>query len=227
MSTFESLSKEPEFIKLDAKRAAPLGALIDHNETLKELDQEKPSLRVFQRLECKIDEQIKVYEAASNAVATWFTKNGGDNLNDSGYKAYRVKAVKILNELEVARENYHDLLEDKGLIKIVQPKAEVSQKDLVEALKSLADSTGKHAEATQAQTKASLHHHKVPEMAMPTFNPAECRNNPLAWSNFWQRFELFTVDSLDDKSRMGFLLSSVKEDAFAIINKIEMHRSKL
>ena len=105
-------------------------------------------------------------------------------MNDPGYKAYRVKGVKILNELELVREDYHDLLKDKGCLNIEQPKPEVSQSDLVEALKSLADSSGKHAEATQAQTKASLHHHKVPEMAMPTFNPAECRNNPLAWSNF-------------------------------------------
>ena len=94
MSTFESLSKESEFIKLDAKRAASLDALIDHSETLIALDQEKPSLRAFQRLEGKIDEQIQILEAASNAVAAWFTKNGGDNLNDTGYKAYRVKAVK-------------------------------------------------------------------------------------------------------------------------------------
>ena len=74
MSTFESLSKEAEFIKLDAKRAASLVALIDHNESLNELDQEKPSVRAFHRIEGKIDDQIIVYEAASNAVATWFTK---------------------------------------------------------------------------------------------------------------------------------------------------------
>ena len=60
MSTFESLSKEPEFIKLDAKRAASLVTLINYNESLKELDQEKPSLRAFQRLESKIDNQILV-----------------------------------------------------------------------------------------------------------------------------------------------------------------------
>ena len=108
MSTFESLSKEPEFVKLDAKRASSLVALIVHNESLRELDQEKPSLRAFQRLEGKIDEQIKVFEVASNAVTAWFTKNGGDYLNDSGYKDYWVKAVKILNELELVREDYYD-----------------------------------------------------------------------------------------------------------------------
>ena len=95
------------------------------------------------------------------------------------------------------------------------------QADLVQALKSLADSTGKHADATQAQANAALHHHKVPEMPMPTFHPAECKNNPLAWSNFWQRFELFTVDCVDDKSRMGFLLSAVKGDASDIVNNFK------
>ena len=122
MSTFESLSKEPEFIKLDAKRAASLVTLINYSESLKELDQEKPSLRAFQRLESKIDNEILVFEAASNAVTAWFTKNGGDYLDDSGYKDYRVKAVKILNELEVVREGYHDLLKNKGLLEIAAPK---------------------------------------------------------------------------------------------------------
>ena len=56
MSTFESLSKEPEFIKLNAKRDASLEALIVHNESLNALDREKPSLRAFQRLEVKIDD---------------------------------------------------------------------------------------------------------------------------------------------------------------------------
>ena len=72
MTTFESLSKEPEFIKLNAKRDASLDALIIHNESLNALDREKPSLRAFQRLEVKIDDQIKVLEGATNAVAAWF-----------------------------------------------------------------------------------------------------------------------------------------------------------
>ena len=86
MTTLEILSKESEFIKLDAKRGASLDTLTDHNEAINALDQEKPSVRAFQRLEVKIDDQIKVFEVASNAVAAWFTKNGGDNLNDTGYK---------------------------------------------------------------------------------------------------------------------------------------------
>ena len=121
MTTFEILSKESEFTKLNAKREASLEALTVQKESLNALDQGKPSLRAFQRLESKIDNQILVFEAASNAVTAWFTKNGGDYLDDSGYKDYRVKAVKILNELEIVRETYHDLLEDKGLIKIDQP----------------------------------------------------------------------------------------------------------
>ena len=46
MTTFEILSKEPEFVKLDAKRGASLDALIVHNESLNALDREKPSLTV-------------------------------------------------------------------------------------------------------------------------------------------------------------------------------------
>ena len=103
MTTFEVLSKEPDFIKLDAKRTAALVALSDHHESLKALDVEKPSVRTFQRLEGSIDDDIQVFKAASNAATAWFTKNGREPLDDSGYKAYRVKAVKKLNELEIDR----------------------------------------------------------------------------------------------------------------------------
>ena len=78
-------------------------------------------MRAFHRLEGNIDEELKLFKVASNAVAAWFTKNGGDNLNDSGYKAYRVKAVKIINDLEIARENHHDLLKSKGLLQPATP----------------------------------------------------------------------------------------------------------
>ena len=168
-----------------------------------------------------IDEDLKLFKVASNAVAAWFIKHGGDHLNDSDYKAYRVKAVKILNELEIVREDYHDLLKDKGLLEIAAPKHELTHADLVQAVKSLADSTGKHASATEAQTKANLLGHKVPEMQSPIFNPNESKTNPLAWSNFWQKFELFCQNAVDDKSRMGFLLNAVKGDAFIIIKNLK------
>ena len=70
MSTFESLSKEPDFIKFDAKRGASLDALMVHNESLEVLDVEKPSLRAFQRLEDSIDDDLRILKAASNAVTT-------------------------------------------------------------------------------------------------------------------------------------------------------------
>ena len=109
MSIFESLSKEPEFVKLNAKRASALDLLVNHKESLEELDEVNPSLRAFQRLEVKIDTVIGNYETASCAVAAWFTKNDGDTLTDAGYKAYRVKAVKVLNEVEILRDKYHDI----------------------------------------------------------------------------------------------------------------------
>ena len=46
MTTFAILSKESEFIKLDAKRGASLDTLTDHNEAINALDQEKPSVRL-------------------------------------------------------------------------------------------------------------------------------------------------------------------------------------
>ena len=176
-------------------------------------------MRSFERIEARVESFRDQLETASQAVSSYFRKMGGDPLNDSGFDDYCDTETSIIGEIEILRESYNALLKNKGLLQPATPP--VLQADLVQALKSLADSTGKHAEATQAQTNASLHHHKVPEMPMPTFNPAECKNNPLAWSNFWQRFEMFTIDCVDDKSRMGFLLSAVKGDAFNIINNFK------
>ena len=95
MTTFENLSKESEFVKLNAKRASVLDLLTNYKESIEQLDRENPSLRAFQRLEVKIDVAIDNYEVASCAVAAWVTKNDGDTLTDSGYKDYRVNAVKV------------------------------------------------------------------------------------------------------------------------------------
>ena len=94
MATFEVLSKESDFIKLDAKRDAALDALIVHKESLEALDTEKPSKRAFHRLEVNIDEELKLFKVASNAVTAYFSKNGGDILNDPGYKEYRGKSCQ-------------------------------------------------------------------------------------------------------------------------------------
>ena len=51
----------------------------------------------------------------------------GDPLNDAGFDDYCDTETNIIGEIEILRESYHELLEDKGLIKIVQPKPEVSQ----------------------------------------------------------------------------------------------------
>ena len=177
MSKFDSLSSEKEFLAVHAKRSAVLVELQNLKKSLEALPKDNPSLRSFERIEARVDTIVDRLQTASEAVTSYFCKVGGDPLNDSGYDGYCESATNVIGEVEILRDSYHDLLKAKNLLNIVQPKPEVSQKDLVEALKSLADSTGKHAEATQAQTKASLHHHKVPEMAMPTFNPAECRNN--------------------------------------------------
>ena len=217
MTTFEALSKESDFIKLDAKRAASLDALVDHHESLNALNVEKPSLRAFQRLEGSIDEDIRLVKAASNAVAAWFTKNGGDNLNDSGYKAYRVKAVKILNELEIDRENYHDILKDKGLL---QPpaKPEISA-DLKDILQSLSE-TQKQAVAAQTASNKS---HKRKELECPRFDPGHCRNNPLAFKSFWLKFEQFVRDCDSDSDKLFWLQGSCKGDAHHLISKFSLN----
>ena len=219
MTTFDSLSEAKDFLALHAKRSAALVELSKLKKALEALDKDNPSMRSFERIEARVESFRDLLQTASQAVSSYFCKMGGDPLNDSGFDKYCDAETNIIGEIEILRDGYHELIKNKGLLQPATPP--VLQADLVQALKSLADSTGEQAKASQAQASAALHHHKVPEMASPIFNPAESKNNPLAWANFWQRFELFVVDCIDDKSRMGFLQDAVKGDAFGLIKNLK------
>ena len=219
MSKFSSISKEKDFLALDAKRASALVQLSHLLKALENISKDRPSLRTFERIEAKIDNEVDELEIASKAVSAYFVNKGGDPMDDTDFDTYCDTATNITGQVEILRESVYDNLKAKGLL---QPAAEPpSQAELLEAIKSLAESAGQQATATEKQALAALHHHKVPPMPMPIFNPSEGRNNPLVWSTFWQKFELFTVDCLDDKSRLGFLLSAVRGDAFSIIKNIK------
>ena len=221
MTKFDSLSGEKEFLALHAKSSGVLVELQRLKKSLEALPKDNPSVRSFERIEIRVEKERDLLESTSKAVTSYFCKVGGDPLKDSGYDNYCDIATNIIGEIEILRESYHDLLKNKGLLVIAAPKHELSHTDLVQAVKSLADSTGKHASATEAQTKASLLGHKIPEMQSPIFNPNESKTNPLAWSNFWQKFELFCQNAVDNKSRMGFLLNAVRGDAFIIIKNLK------
>ena len=211
MLKFNSISKEKEFLALDAKRLAILGQLSGLKKAL-ETSRQKPSLRSFQRIEAKVDNQLDQLATASMATSAYFAKAGGDPLNDPGFQSYCDTETNIMGELQILRESYNDILKSKGML---QPAADpVSLTELVSAMKTLAESSQRHA-------AAALHHHKLPTMNMPIFDPSKCRGNILGWRNFWQKFELFTIDCIDNRSRMGFLLSCVRNDAYNIIRNLK------
>ena len=133
MIKFESLSEVKEFLALDAKRSTALVQLTKLKKALEELPKDNPSLRSFERIETKIDNKLGQLEVASEAVSSYFRKAGGNPLNDAGFDDYCDTETSIIGEIEILRESYHDLLKAKNLLNIVQPKPEVSQKDLVEA----------------------------------------------------------------------------------------------
>ena len=141
MSKFDSLSSEKDFLALHAKRAAVLVELQNLKKSLEGLPKENPSVRSFERIEVRVENERDLLESASKAVTSYFCKVGGDPLNDAGYDNYCDTATNIIGEIEILRDSYNDLLKNKGLLQPATPP--VLQADLVQALKSLADSTGK------------------------------------------------------------------------------------
>ena len=221
MATFAELKDHAEFIKLYGQRCSVVSCLNTLKESMKALPTEKPSLRSFNKLEKAIEDELVNFTAINKKIANWFITKGGQML-DSDFVEYEKESVTILTALEAAQNSYHDLIESKGLLK-PEPAAPppVGQADLVEALKVLAESSGRHAAATEQQAKAILQHHRTPQMELPIFNPATCRGNPLAWVSFWQKFENFAVDCINDRARLGFLMSAVKGDALQLIRNLQ------
>ena len=113
------------------------------------LPKDRPSVRSFERIETKIDGKLEELCVACEAVTSYFIRMGGDPLADSSFENYCDIATNITGEIEILIEGYHDVIKSKGLL---QPVATpVSQTELVNAIKTLAESTGKHVTAPRSK----------------------------------------------------------------------------
>ena len=220
MVSFAELKAEKEFVKLHGNREAILLCLEDVKAALDTLPTEKPSIRAFTKLEKEIEEEVVQLTAIDKKIATWYVGQGG-LINDSSYAEYNWVKTKLLSDLTAKRDTYHELLKSKGLLPVVATEEPVSQAELVAALKTLAESTGKHAAAAEKQALAAIQHHKTPVLPLPTFDPARCKGDPLAWSSFWTKFELFGESCPDDKARLGFLYTAVLGDGYKLIKNLQ------
>ena len=83
MSNFDSLASEKEYLQLNSKRSAALVCLTNLKKSLEALPRDKPSLDAFERITARIDGRVEQLEIATEAVSAYFSKMGGDPLNDS------------------------------------------------------------------------------------------------------------------------------------------------
>ena len=198
MVTFAQLQKEKNFLSLHSQRSAALVQLTKLKVVLESLSEETPSALSFSRNEAKIDSWLDKLEVASSAVSDYFGNQGGDLLNDTGFKEYCDQETNIMGEIEIIRESYSNLLRSKNLL----GPSTVETPEFLEAIKTLAQNSG-------VQASAIAQHHKTPVLPLPTFDPAQCKGDPVAWSSFWTKFELFSENCLDDKAKLGFLYTAV------------------
>ena len=136
MTTFDSQTKIKEFLSLDAKRGAGLVELKSLKAKLESLSKENPSVRPFERIEAKLDEELDQLKIASKAVSSYLVKMGCDLMNDSCFQQYCTTADEIAQAIDTLRDDYHMLLESKGLLQQQSVAAPVSQSELASALKA-------------------------------------------------------------------------------------------
>ena len=153
MTEFKSLSDNAEFVKLNSKRGAALVELTHMKKSLEKASKEKLSARSFQRIEARIDSKVEQLEAANEAVSSFFSKMGGNPLEDSDFDTYYDTATTLTGEIEILREAYYDLLNTKGLLK-PEPTA---TPELLDILKTLSDAQKVSADAQKvsAETQKS------------------------------------------------------------------------
>ncbi|MCP4238905.1 MAG: hypothetical protein GY770_35940, partial [Aestuariibacter sp.] len=167
MVSFAELKAEKEFVKLHGNREAILSCLENVEAALDTLPTDKPSIRAFAKLEKEIEDEVVQLRAIDKKIHTWYVGQGGLR-NDSSYIEYNLVKTKLLSKLAAKQDTYHELLKSKGLLPVVATEEPVSQAELVAALKTLAESTGKHAAATEKQALAAIQYHKIPVLPLPT-----------------------------------------------------------
>ena len=217
MTSFVEIKDNKEFLPLNSKRDVALVNLTRLKENLDKLPKDKPSVRSFERYEAKIESLLESLENASDAITDYFSNSGGDPLNDEEFHQYCNIATTLTGNIEIIREGYFDLLKSKGLLAPPVSAQDPSCPELLSALKALADSSGKHADATEKQALAAIQSHKTPVLPLPTFSPNEAKADPLAWTTFWSKFEHFCKNCVDEESKLGFLFSALKGDALKVI----------
>ena len=177
----------------------------------------------------KLDSRLEQLESASDAVTKYFSSLGGDTLNDDDFIKYCDVETEIVGNLEILRESQYELLKSQNLL---EPTAPAVPADLIDALKGLAESqiaaaerqavaaenaAEKQASAAETQAKALIKHFKSPILEPPSFNPQDCKADPLAWTSFKSKFDHFAKNCVDDESKLSFLFQAVKGDALKVI----------
>ena len=224
MPSFKDLKDDKDFITLDVKRTASLLDLKKLKVNFQNLPQKKPSIRSYERYNSSVDTVLDKLETASTAVSDYFASIGADSLDDEEFLNYMNIETTLVGEVEILRDSYFELLKSHGHFAPPAPPAPsedvVTKADLIDALKGLAESqiaaaerqavaaenaAEKQASAAETQAKALIKHFKSPILDVPSFNPQECKADPLAWTSFKAKFDHFAQNCVDDESKLGFL----------------------
>ena len=156
MSQFKDIKDSKDFLPLHAKRTSILVQLTKLKENLEKLkDKETPNAVTFERNEAKIDSYLSQLDIASIAISDYFSAAGGDALKDVDFLSYQDEETTITGEIEILREYHIELLKSHNLLAPSAPPEEtVTQSSLLEALKVLAESTGRHASMAEKPAEA-------------------------------------------------------------------------
>ena len=227
MSDFMNLITLKPTMSIHLQRKTALIKLDSKFQMLNELDTNKPSTRIFSRIECEVNEALHTLEKTNSTFISSLVKaNSEIELEDSfkeDQKYIRSEQFKCLNAIEA----YIELLTTKGINYPSDSKSGSEPSDLADILKQTTQLTNKLITKQDENIDKILKNNSsaAPKPSQPYFTSRQIDADFAAFKDFWSRFEHFTKKVASPSDKLEWLKSSIKGEAHNLIKNLTLDDS--
>ncbi|CAL4131185.1 unnamed protein product, partial [Meganyctiphanes norvegica] len=209
MSDFKNLITLKPTTSIHLQRETALIELDSKFQMLNELDTNKPSIRIFSRIEGEVNEALHTLEKTNSAFISSLVKaNPEIKLEDSfkeDQKYIRNEQFKCINAIEA----YTELLTVKGINYPSDSKSGLDPSDLADILKQTTQLTNKLITKQDENIDKILKNNTsgAPKPSQPYFTSRQIDADFAAFKDFWSRFEHFTKKVVSPSDKLEWLKS--------------------
>ena len=208
--TFEEVMEHKDAAKVVQHRQNTLLTMGQMISQINKLDRSNLRLVQFRRLETKYRLEEDIFDKANKMFTAYILKAApamqGDSEFQNAFQAELAKVNSTIDSFEVVIEDVNKLIEDQDL----NPKVDVP---IV---------TGDHFSQLVKQLGVNKTMSQAPKPAQPFFTPKGTIDDYLFYQSFMTKFDIFTMNCVDKKSKLYWLQLSVKGWAFESIKSFTL-----